>query len=248
MHQLRQARPAPGGVRESLLDDSNQQHPRQSHRLLLRPRRGCCRARVCLLGAGPRRPGAPFRRALPHAPPGGGQHPGGHEAGSRQHRRRAAARCARGHPGATRGVAGAVRSGGAGHRLGGDQAQPAAHLQFPGTPGREHPQDVPRHGRRHPRDPDQARRPAAQHAHPAIPLPGKAQGHRSGDDGHLRRDRRPPRHLLDQERAGGKLLQVPEPGRVHAPRAAGRQVQIRARGRTSAACGRPSTRNWPRRT
>ena len=66
----------------------------------------------------------------------------------------------------------------------------------------------------HPRGHHQAGGPAAQHAHPALPARGAAEGHRPRDAGHLRPPGAPPGHELHQIRAGGPQLQatsIPKP-------------------------------------
>ena len=114
---------------------------------------------------GPPRPVPRQRRPLHHPPDRGGRPV-----------RRLAARCAGHH-----GRADARRDGGLRHhqeradralrrtdgRPGGrpHQARQAAVLDPRGRPGRELPQDAARDGARRAGDPDQARRPPAQHAH-----------------------------------------------------------------------------------
>jgi hypothetical protein len=95
-----------------------------------------------------------------------------------------------------------------GRRHQAEQAEPGVAR---GAPGRERPQDAARHGQRHPRDPGEAGRPAAQHAH-AGPSAARAAGaHRPGDHRDLRAHRAPPGHGQNPRRAGGSGLPYLEP-------------------------------------
>ena len=64
---------------------------------------------------------------------------------------------------------GALRAGGRPARRRRHQAVQVQHPSPRGAAGREHPEDVPGDGRGHPGRPDQAGRPAPQHAHAAAP-------------------------------------------------------------------------------
>ena len=61
---------------------------------------------------------------------------------------------------------------------------------------------------RRPRHPDQARRPAAQHAHARRDGADAPQAHRARDARHLRADRQPPRPELAVPRAAGPVVQA----------------------------------------
>ena len=71
------------------------------------------------------------------------------------------------------------------------QARPDRVRDPRGSAGRELPQDAARDGARRARHPDQARRPAAQHAHARRCRPEQAPAHRARDDRDLRADRQP---------------------------------------------------------
>ena len=102
-----------------------------------------------------------------------------------------------------------------------------------GAAGREHAQDVPGHGRGHPRRPHQARRPAAQHAHARRPAAGEAGPHRARDDGDLRAAGAPAGHLADQVGARGPRVPVPRAGDLPQARRAARDRIARRARRTS---------------
>ena len=68
---------------------------------------------------------------------------------------------------------------------------------------RELPQNVRRDGAGHPRHPDQAGGPAAQHAHPQVPVGGKPAPDRPRDAGDLLSDRPSPRDVGHQMGDGG---------------------------------------------
>ena len=86
------------------------------------------------------------------------------------------------------------------------------------------PQDARRHRQRRPRDVDQTRRPAAQHAHPRRDAPREAGPHRQGHPGRPDPARRTARRPGAQDRAGGPGLRDPPPRGVRAhPRADRRQ-------------------------
>ena len=76
---------------------------------------------------------------------------------------------------------------------------------------RDLPQDARRHRQRRPRDVDQARRPAAQHAHPRRDAPREAGPHRQGHPGRPHPARRTARRPGAQDRAGGPRLRDPPP-------------------------------------
>ena len=168
-------------------------------------------------GAGPR-----LGRALPRAPPRGRRHPRRDADGPDLRRGRAPARRPRGHPDHPRAAPGVLRQGRAPHRRGRheDLEDPVRHLR--GAPGRDLPEDAPGDGRRHPRHPRQARRPAPQHAHAAAPARRPPAAHLARDPRHLRPDRGPARDGEGQERARGPRLPVPRPRRLQDARRARR--------------------------
>ena len=86
------------------------------------------------------------------------------------------------------------------------QAGQAALRRPPGGRGRELPQDAAGDGARPARDPDQARRPPAQHAHARRAIGGGAHAHRARDAGDLRAHRPAPGHEPDQGRTAGPRL------------------------------------------
>ena len=156
-------------------------------------RRRAAPAGLRLLGLRAPGTGPPFRRALPHPPPGGRRLPGRHEARRRGHRRRPAPRRRRGHADHHRAHPGAVRPRGRARRRGRHQDQRHPLLVERGAAGRELPQDAAGDGGRHPRHPRQARRPPAQHADAQPPARGAPHADRPGDARHLRADRQPAR-------------------------------------------------------
>ena len=109
------------------------------------------------------------------------------------------------------------------------QARPDRVRHARGSAGRELPQDAARDGARRARHPDQARRPAAQHAHARRDGAGAPQAHRARDARHLRADRQPPRPQRAVPRAAGPVVQAPAPDALPHPR--------RARSRRRAATG-----------
>ena len=102
---------------------------------------------------------------------------------------------------------GALRRRGRPARRRRHQAVQVQHPQPRAAAGREHPQDAPGDGRGHPGRPDQARRPAPQHAHAVRPAVREAAAHRPPDDGDLRAAGRAARDLADEVGARGPRLQ-----------------------------------------
>ena len=80
-----------------------------------------------------------------------------------------------------------------------------------GDAGRVVPQDAAGDGARRARDPGQAGRPAAQHAHDARDGARQAPAHRPRDARHLRADRAPPGPEPDLPRAAGAVVRAPVP-------------------------------------
>ena len=109
-----------------------------------------------------------------------------------------------------------------------------------GAPGRELPQAaaLDREGRA--RHPDQARGPAAQHAHARLSARGEAPPHRAGDDGSLRAARAPLRHGA---RCGGSSRI--SPSSTSSRRSTGRS---RSSSRRSATSASSSSRRCPSRS
>ena len=125
--------------------------------------------RACLRrgGALPRGPAAQERRPVHHPSAGGGHDPGRARHEPRDGVRRAAARHHRGHALHARGAARGIRrrDRGPGRR----RHQAGQRQVRRGRAGRDRPQDGRRDVARHPGPGDQAGRPAAQHAHAAVP-------------------------------------------------------------------------------
>ena len=101
---------------------------------------------------------------------------------------------------------------------------------------REFPQASARHRRRRPRAPGQARRPPAQHAHPAIHVAGQAQADRRGDARHLCAARRPHGHPGNARGTGGSVFPEPRPG------------GLRGDQPSPARSSRRRAKNWSRRS
>ena len=144
--------------------------------------------------------------------------------------RGAAARHRRGHERVTRRGGGRVRRGDRRARGRRDQAV-RSHVPEPGRPpGRELPQDARRDGPGHPGHPDQARRPAAQHAHDRLDAEAQAAGEGEGDARDLRPPRAQARHPRDQVGARGPRLRHAPPAQVQRDQAAGLAAARRSRG------------------
>ncbi len=106
-----------------------------------------------------------------------------------------------------------------------DQAQPA-RLRLQARPaGGELPQAAARHRRRRARVADQARRPAAQHAHARLHAAGQARAHRPGHARHLRPARRPNGHAGDAQRARRPRLPLSDAGRLRFDHGAARGAE-----------------------
>ena len=165
------------------------------------------RARFRGRGGGPRGPATRQRRALHHPPAGGRRHPGRVPPRRFEHLHRAAARHGRGYRAEAAAARGAVRH----HRRRPGrrrhQADPAGAAVGPHQAGRELPQAGAGDEPRHTRAGGQARRPAAQHAHPVLRARvAPPSAHRVGDHGHLCAAGRPHRHGQGQDRAAGPVL------------------------------------------
>ena len=141
----------------------------------------------------PQRPVPAYRPPLHHASTGGRRHPGVDAHGRAVHRRGGAARRPRRHR-RGQGEAGAdvwARN----RRDRGRRLQAGDHLQVPRrSAGGELPEDGDGHRPRLARDPRQARRPPAQHAHARRDAAGEAPPDRPRNTRLLRAHRQPPRH------------------------------------------------------
>ncbi len=142
-----------------------------------------------------------------------------------------APRCRRRHADHHRSHRGAVRAGRGPRRRRRDEDQRHSVLVERRAPGRELPQDAPRHGRRHPRRRRQAGRPSAQHADPQSLARGTPHQGRPGDARHLRANRQPPRHEQGQERARRAVVPL---HRARELRVAARQGRREAPGQRGA--------------
>ncbi len=96
-------------------------------------------------------------------------------------------------------------------------------------PGRDHPQDDRGDEPRHPGARHQARRPAAQHAHAALPQAGDAGAQGPRDPRDLRAAGPPARHEHPEVGARGPRVRDPAPQDVRRDRAAGRRAGAVAR-------------------
>ena len=167
-----------------------------------------------------RGPAAQVRRPVHHAPAGRGHDPrraghGHHHAG-----RRAAARHRRGHRLPAGQAARRVRRGGRAPGRRRDQAGQGRVRQR--RRGRDHPQDGRRDGPRPAGAGDQAGRPAAQHAHHALPAAGEAGQEGPRDARGAGPARAPAGHGHRQVGAGGPGLRDPAPEEVLRDRPPGR--------------------------
>ena len=95
--------------------------------------------------------------------------------------------------------------------------------------GRDDPQDDRRDEQGHPGPGHQARRPAAQHAHAALPPAGDPGADRQRDPRDLRPAGPPARHEHDQVGARGPRVRHPAPQGLRRDRPAGRRARAGAR-------------------
>ena len=95
--------------------------------------------------------------------------------------------------------------------------------------GRELPQDDGRDGHGHPGHPDQARRPAAQHAHARRDAEAEADREGEGDARDLRAAGAPARHPRHQVGARGPLVRDAAPAQVPGDQGPGQPAARRAR-------------------
>ena len=190
-----------GGVNpvlEPLIKTIRATHPKADVRLIERAYE--------VAAALPPHPAAQERRPVHHPPAGRGDDPGraGHE--SRDAVRRPAARHHRGHPLHAGRAAQGVRRG---HRRPGRRRDQARQGEVRGIRrGRDGPQDGGRDVPGHPGPGDQAGRPAAQHADPALPAPRQAGAQGPRGTGDLRPAGPPARHEHDQVGARGPRLRA----------------------------------------
>ena len=101
--------------------------------------------------------------------------------------------------------------------------------------GRELPQDDGRDGQGRPGHPDQARRPAAQHAHARAHAEAEAAREGQGDARDLRAAGAPARHPRDQVGARGPRVRHAAPAQVQGDQGAGRTSSARSARATSRA-------------
>ena len=99
--------------------------------------------------------------------------------------------------------------------------------------GRELPEDDPGDGRGRAGDPDQARRPPAQHADDRVPRQAEADPEGEGDARGLRAARPPPRHPLAEVGARGPRVRAAAPAQVRRDQGDGERAPRRARRRAS---------------
>ncbi len=184
----------------------------------------------------PRRAAAQVGRGLHRAPGRRRPHLRGDAPGHRDALRGAAARHRGGHLGLDRGGARALRRGGRQRRRRRHEAD-RHHLPLARRgAGGELPQDDGGDGHRRAGDPDQARRPAAQHAHDRCDAQAEADRQGEGDAGDLRADRASAGHPRDQVGARGPRVRDPAPPQVPGDQGVGRPAargarELRERGR-----------------
>ena len=150
----------------------------------------------------------------------------------------------RGHGSDPRSGAGGVRRGGP---LSGRRRHQAGEGRLRGRRrARDVPQDARRHRQRRPRDVDQTRRPAAQHADPRRHAPREAGANRQGHQGRSDPAGRTARRPGAQDRARGPRLRDPAPRGVRAHQGADRRQRgarrRSARGRSPKRCARSCAR------
>ena len=190
----------------------------------------------------PRRADAPLRLSVHRAPRRRRAHLRGAAARRADARGRAPPRRRRGHRDRHRGRPRRVRRRGGPPRRGRHQAD-ADQLPEPRAGGGgELPQDDRRDVRGRPRDPDQARGPAAQHADDRVPRQAEADPEGEGDARGLRAARTSPRHPRDQVGARGPRVPDAAPAQVRGDQDDGRGAARRPRGPRRRGGGRPPPR------
>ncbi len=169
-----------------------------------------------------------FGGPVHHPPARGGDDPGRARHEHRDALRRAAARHGGGHCLHADRAAQRFRRG---HRDAGRRRHQAGQGEVRRVRrGGDRPQDGGRDVPRHPGAGDQARRPAAQHADAALPVPGEAGAQVQGNPGDLRAARPPARHEHGEVGTRGPRLRDPVPQAVRRDRAAGVQPGAASRG------------------
>ena len=187
-------------------------------------------ARLRLRRERARRAAAPLGRGL-HPPPLGRREDLRRAPPRRaDDRRRAAARRRRGHGHRHQGGARRVRRRDRAARRGRDEADADPVPEPRAGRGRELPQDDRRDGAGRARDPDQARRPAPQHAHDRVPGQAEAGAEGQGDARGLRAARPPARDQQAQVGARGPRLRDAAPAQVRGDQGDGQRAPRRPRG------------------
>ena len=222
-------------------DQDGPRHPPQG-------RRPAHRARLRSGRALAHRAEAQERRPLHHPPARRGHDPGraGHE--QRDAVRGPAARHGRGHRLHPRPAAGRLRR--RDRRPGRRRDQAGQGQVRRGRRGRDRAQDGRGHVPGHPGPGHQARRPAAQHAHAALPAAGEAGAQVARDAGDLRAAGPPARHEHHQVGTRGPGLRDAVPQAVRRDRPAGLRARPGPRrlppgghrGRRRPTCARPRSR------
>ena len=174
-------------------------------------RPGADRPRLRHRREAPPRPDAQERRPLHHPPAGGHHDPGRHRHDRADAGGGPAARHGRGHGVHPRRAAHRLRRGGRRPRGRRDQARQGQVRRL--RAGRDDPQDDRRDEQGHPCPGHQARRPAAQHAHPALRQAGDPGAQVPRDARDLRPAGAPPGHEHAQVGARGPRLRDDAPAR-----------------------------------
>ena len=200
---------------------------RGAPRALPQGRPGAAAARLRRGRGAARRPVAPLRRPVHHPSAGRRQHPGRARHGHHDAGRGAAARHRRGHRLHARGADRGLRRGGRPPRRRRHQAGQGRARHRRG--GRDHPQDDHRDGPRPAGAGDQGRRPAAQHAHHALPAAGEAGPQVPRDAGSHCAAGASARHGHRQVGTRGPVVRDPAPEEVRGDRAPGRRPGAVAR-------------------
>ena len=177
-----------------------------------------------------RGPAAPLGRGLHPPPVGRRQDLRRAPARRADDRRRAAARRGRGHRHRHQGRARRVRRRDRAARRGRHEADADPVPEPRAGRGRELPQDDRGDGAGRARDPDQARRPAAQHAHDRVPRQAEAGAEGEGDARGLRAARAPARDQQAQVGARGPRVRDAAPAQVRRDQGDGQRAPRRPRG------------------
>ena len=175
-------------------------------------------------------PEPPERRGLHRPPARGRAHLRPAQPGRRDAHGGDAPRHGRGHRHGHRGHPRRVRRRGREARRGRHEADADPVPEPRAGRGRELPEDDRGDGRGRPGDPDQARRPAPQHADDRVPRQAEAGAEGEGDARGLRAARPPPRDPRDQVGARGPLVPDAPPAQVRGDQGDGRRAPRRPRG------------------